>query len=220
MHLKIIAGEYRGRALRSVKGFMTRPLLGQVREALFNILGERVEDAEVWDLFAGTGATGIEALSRGARRVIFVEKGRQPLQALRENLEMLGAGAKRRAHVVRSDAWDPAPLMPEGEEAEVAPDVIFLDPPYQQVGEDPSRAAWRAQRLAERLAPGGVLCFHFQEGHLEPDDFEGPLDFRRWGRSAVAFLGIRSDRTEATEEPSTAVDRPGAGPEDFGADLE
>ena len=68
MSLKIIAGEYRGRVLRSVKGFMTRPLLGQVREALFNILGDRVVDEEDWDLFAGTGATGHEALSRGARR--------------------------------------------------------------------------------------------------------------------------------------------------------
>jgi 16S rRNA (guanine966-N2)-methyltransferase len=188
MTLKIIAGEYRGRVLRSVKGFMTRPLLGQVREALFNILGDRVAGAEVWDLFAGTGASGLEALSRGARRVLFFEKGRQPIEVLRENLAMLGPDAKRRAHVIRGDAWDPIPPTPEGEEVEVAPDLIFLDPPYQQVGEDPSRSAWRAQKLAERLAPDGVLCFHFQEGHLDADDFDGAVELRRWGRSVIAFL--------------------------------
>lgn len=205
MTLKIIAGAYRGRVLRSVKGFMTRPLLGQVREALFSILGDRIADAEVWDLFAGTGATGIEALSRGARRVIFFEKGRQPIEVLRANLDMLGVEAKRRAHIVRADAWDPAPMTPEGEPEETAPDVIFLDPPYQQVGEDPSRAAWRAQRLAERLAPGGVLCFHFQEGHLEADDFDGEPELRRWGRSVVAFLGTGGEfRASAAELPADA----------------
>src|SRR5690606_15138739 len=169
-------------------------LLGQVREALFSILGDRVTDAEVWDLFAGTGASGLEALSRGARRVLFIEKARQPLQVLRENLEMLGADAKRRSHAIRADAWDPPLQRPEGEEHEVPPDIIFFDPPYPQVGEDPSRAAWLAQRLAGRLAPEGVLCFHFQEGHLEADDFDGEVELRRWGRSVIAFLGQRELR--------------------------
>ena len=173
MTLKIIGGEHGGRSLRSVKGFMTRPLLGQVREALFNILGDRVVDAEVWDLFAGTGASGLEALSRGARRVIFLEKSNQALTALRENIATLGEDVAARCHVLRTDAWDPPLLTPEGEDSEVAPDLIFFDPPYAQVGEDPVKAAWRAQRLAERLAPDGLLCFHFQDGHLDVDDFDG-----------------------------------------------
>ena len=204
MTLKIIGGEYGGRVLRSVKGFMTRPLLGQVREALFNILGDRLADAEVWDLFAGTGASGLEALSRGARRVLFIEKARQPLQVLRENLDLLGASAKRRSHVIRADAWDPPLLQPEGEEAEVPPDLIFFDPPYPQVGEDPSRAAWLAQRLAGRLAPDGVLCFHFQEGHLEADDFDGEVELRHWGRSVIAFLGQRELRGAPPRPPAEA----------------
>jgi 16S rRNA (guanine966-N2)-methyltransferase len=195
MTLKIIGGEHRGRVLRSVKGFMTRPLLGQVREALFNILGDRIVDAEVWDLFAGTGASGLEALSRGARRVLFVEKSNQALTVLRENLRTLGPETLARAHVLRNDAWDPPPLTPEGEEAEVPPDVIFFDPPYATVGEDPVKAVWRAQRLAERLAPGGTMCFHFQEGHLEEDDFDGEVELRVWGRSTIAFL--RGSRTPA-----------------------
>jgi 16S rRNA (guanine966-N2)-methyltransferase len=200
MSLKIIAGEYRGRVLRSVKGFMTRPLLGQVREALFNILGDRVADAEVWDLFAGTGASGLEALSRGARRVVFFEKGRQPIETLHSNLEMLGASATERAVVVRGDAWDPVPPPPEGEDEVPRPDVIFLDPPYPQVGEDPGRAAWRAQRLAERLAPGGVLCFHFQEGHLDADDFDGEVELRHYGRTVIALLEAGGERPERTPQ--------------------
>jgi 16S rRNA (guanine966-N2)-methyltransferase len=206
MSLKIIAGEYRGRVLRSVKGFMTRPLLGQVREALFNILGDRVVDAEVWDLFAGTGASGLEALSRGARRVVFVEKGRQPIETLHANLEMLGASASERAIVLRGDAWDPMPPGPDGADEAPRPDVIFLDPPYPQVGEDPGRAAWRAQRLAERLAPGGVLCFHFQEGHLEADDFDGDVELRRYGRTVIALLEAAGDRPARTPQAACAVE--------------
>ncbi len=188
MSLKIIGGEHRGRVLRAVKGFMTRPLLGQVREALFNILGDAVADAEVWDLFAGTGASGLEALSRGARRVLFVEKSNQALSVLRENVRMLGEDVAARCHLLRVDAWDPPPLTPEGEDEEVPPDLIFFDPPYAMVGEDPVKAVCRAQKLAARLAPGGTMCFHFQEGHLEEDDFDGDVELRTWGRSVIAFL--------------------------------
>ncbi|MBK8980296.1 MAG: RsmD family RNA methyltransferase [Planctomycetes bacterium] len=188
MSLKIIGGEFRGRTLRAVKGFMTRPLLGQVREALFNILGDAVVDAEVWDLFAGTGASGLESLSRGAARVLFVEKSNQALGVLRANLEALGPRAKERSRVLRGDAWEPPPLTPDGEDEEVPPDVVFFDPPYQMVDEDPARAAWRAGRLADRLAPGGVVLFHFPDGTLDEDDFDGEVEVRTWGRSAVAFL--------------------------------
>ena len=74
MSLKVIAGIYGSRVLQTVRGLGTRPLLGQVKAAVFNILMEQVPGALVWDLFAGTGASGIEALSRGARKVVFVEK--------------------------------------------------------------------------------------------------------------------------------------------------
>lgn len=190
MSLRVIGGEHRGRVLRSVKGFGTRPLLGQVREAIFNILSARMEGAEVWDLFAGTGATGIEALSRGARRVLFLEKSNQALAVLRQNLAMLGPEAQRRSHTLRMDAWDPPPLQPEGEPEEVPPDLIFLDPPYALVAEDPVRSAYRARQLYDRLAQGGVLCFHFEEGTLDRDDFDANLDveLRSWGSTTIAFL--------------------------------
>ncbi|HEX5052887.1 MAG TPA: RsmD family RNA methyltransferase, partial [Planctomycetota bacterium] len=107
MSLKIIGGVYGGRVLRSVRGIGTRPLLGQVREAIFNMLADRVAGAVVWDLFAGSGASGIEALSHGAERVLFCEKNGRALDVLRGNLQMLGQDAVARAVVLRADAWDP-----------------------------------------------------------------------------------------------------------------
>ncbi|MCA8944027.1 MAG: RsmD family RNA methyltransferase, partial [Planctomycetes bacterium] len=192
--LRIIGGEYRGRVLRTRRGNDTRPLLGQVREAVFNILTGRIEGAEVWDLFAGSGASGIEALSRGAARVLFVEKSNQALHALRENLGLLGASAKERSHVLRVDAWEPPPFRPRGEATEVPPDVVFFDPPYPAVAEDPVRAVCRARAIVDRLADGGVMCFHFREGHLHPDDFDRDLDveMRSWGTTVFAFLSRRA----------------------------
>ncbi len=104
MTLKVISGEYGGRLLKSVRGPGTRPLLSQVREALFDILGDRVTESLAWDLFAGTGATGIEALSRGARRVVFIEKSNRVLGVLRDNLELVGEADGERTTVLRGDA--------------------------------------------------------------------------------------------------------------------
>ena len=202
MSLNVIGGEFRGRNLQSVKGLGTRPLLGQVREALFNILGDWIEGKEVWDLFAGTGASGIEALSRGAGRVMFVEKSNQVLRTLRANLDLLGDEAKSHTHVIRADAWNPPPFLLEGEETETPADLIFLDPPYKAVIEDPTRAVYFAQTLLSRMAPGGVICFHFLDGHLDRDDFDSNLnvEIRRWGKSAVAWIEQAKSRPPIKDE--------------------
>ena len=186
MNLKVIAGVYGSRVLRSVRGLGTRPLLGQVKAAIFNVLAEAMTDAVVWDLFAGTGATGIEALSRGARTVVFVEKNNKALEVLRSNLRMLGDDAVARSRVVRSDAWEPPPLEPDAP----SPNLIFLDPPYALVQEDPVKSVYRARQLTQALAPGGCLVFHFETGALDEDDFDDDftVDLREWGSSAIAFL--------------------------------
>ncbi len=203
MSLRIIGGEYGGHPLKTVRGLGTRPLLGQVREAVFNILGERVEDAFVWDLFAGTGASGMEALSRGAARVLFVEKNGKVLDVLKSNLRELGGDAEDRGVVVRADAWDPpvvhrslfgAAREDDDDDApsdvEVAPDVIFLDPPYPMVAEDPVKSLARARRLLDRTADRGCVLFHFQRGVLDEDDFDGDLDvdLREWGTCVIAMM--------------------------------
>lgn len=211
MSLKIIGGVHGGRVLRSVRGLGTRPLLGQVREALFNILADRVSGAVVWDLFAGSGASGIEALSHGASRALFCEKNGRAIDVLKQNLQLLGEDTAARGVVLKADAWDP-PVMTRATfggdrdgaddgvaaDAEVAPDIVFLDPPYAMVAEDPVKSMARARRLLDRTAPGGCVVFHFEAGLLDADDFDGDLDLdlREWGRTAIAMLWRKGQAPE------------------------
>jgi 16S rRNA (guanine966-N2)-methyltransferase len=117
--VRVIAGEFKGRRLYTPRGARTRPTADRVREALFSMLGD-VSGARVLDLYAGSGALGIEALSRGAESAVFVEREQRALAALRRNLEAVGADAVvRRQDVLRFLA------RPEG-----TFDLVFCDPPY------------------------------------------------------------------------------------------
>ncbi len=118
--MRVIGGEFRRRVLKSVPGLDTRPTPDRLRESLFNVLAPRIEGTTFLDLYAGTGAVGIEALSRGAARVIFIEKNRAALQAIRENLRTLGIAA-------RADVRQGSPAQLVGL---FDADIVFLDPPY------------------------------------------------------------------------------------------
>ena len=122
--MRIIAGEWRGRRLRTVKGRGVRPTTDRLRESWMAALGSTVDDALVLDLFAGSGALGLEALSRGAREATFVERARGALQTLRGNVEALGAGD--RARIVQGDAMVFVRRLQE-----CAFDLALADPPYQ-----------------------------------------------------------------------------------------
>ena len=121
--MRIIAGEFRSRRLKSLPGDATRPTSDRLRETIFDILQTRIEGAVFADAYAGTGAVGIEALSRGARHVFFLEKNRAALAAIRQNLASLNA--ERRATVYAGAA------LLTLERCRTA-DVVFLDPPYDQ----------------------------------------------------------------------------------------
>jgi 16S rRNA (guanine(966)-N(2))-methyltransferase RsmD len=145
--LRVSGGEARGRRLKAPKNI--RPTQGLVKQAIFNIVGPHIEGAEVLDLFAGSGAIGIEALSRGAARVIFVDREPRGLAILRQNLEVLGL--KDRAQVIRGDVvhW----LEVATEQVDRA-GYVFLDPPYDDLVLDRAlkvldRAASRATVVAE-----------------------------------------------------------------------
>ena len=118
--MRIIAGEFRSRRLKSIPGAATRPTPDRLRETLFNILGPRIEGATFLDAYAGTGAVGIEALSRGAAHAIFLERHRKALEAIRQNLVSLDIEA--RATVVTGPVLLTLPKHPA--------DIVFLDPPY------------------------------------------------------------------------------------------
>ena len=119
--MRVIAGEFRSRILKSLPGTDVRPTPDRLREALFNVLAPRIEEAVFVDAYAGTGAVGIEALSRGAARAIFLERSREAAMVIRENLKTLGI--KERAEVVVGKAGQLLPRYPA--------DVVFLDPPYK-----------------------------------------------------------------------------------------
>lgn len=98
--MRIIAGEMRGRILKAVEGMMTRPTSDKVKGAIFNVLGDRVQDARVLDLFSGTGNLAFEALSRGAREAVLVEKSHNAHNVIRENMDRLGIGSKTKVLLV------------------------------------------------------------------------------------------------------------------------
>jgi 16S rRNA (guanine(966)-N(2))-methyltransferase RsmD len=120
--MRIIAGEFRSRRLKSLPGAATRPTPDRLRETLFDILQTQIGDATFLDAYAGTGAVGIEALSRGASHVWLLEKNRAALEVIRDNLESLDL--TRRATVV------PGPVALTI--AKNAADIVFMDPPYDQ----------------------------------------------------------------------------------------
>jgi 16S rRNA (guanine966-N2)-methyltransferase len=176
--MRVIAGTYGGRRLLAPGGTDTRPTADRVREALFSILGARVDGARVLDLFAGSGALGIEALSRGAESAVFVDDAPAAMRAIRGNLEALGIDADVR----RSDALRFLGAAP-GSGAQY--DLVFLDPPYRL-------ADTLADRLSEALpavlAPGAVAVA--ESDRRAPLALDLPLlDERRYGDTLIRIYG-------------------------------
>lgn len=136
--MRVIAGKFRSRQLKSVKGMALRPTSDRLRETLFNILRDRVAGAWFVDVFAGTGAVGIEALSRGAREVVFIEKHAPAAAVIKKNLEALDVHDG--ARVLAVDAVHGLEVLSkEKSQADAGPDIVFLDPPYGNA-EDYDRA--------------------------------------------------------------------------------
>jgi len=118
--MRVIGGEFRRRTLKSLPGMDVRPTPDRLREALFNVLAPRIEGVVFADLYAGTGAVGIEALSRGAAKAIFVEQKFAAVRAIRENLRSLEIADRAEVRQGRATAMIP----------QIAADIVFLDPPY------------------------------------------------------------------------------------------
>src|SRR6266850_8300032 len=119
--MRVIGGEFRSRRLKSIPGLAARPTTDRLRETLFDILGTQVKGTVFLDAYAGTGAVGIEALSRGAARAVFIEKSKNAAKVLHENLASLGVGG--RALVVLGTVISSI--------AAHKADIVFLDPPYE-----------------------------------------------------------------------------------------
>jgi len=166
--LRITAGAHRGRKLQVPKVAATRPLVERAREGVFSHIRELVPGSTVWDVYAGSGILGLEALSRGAARVVAVERNRLAAAQLLENARMLDC--EDRMQVLRIDAHRMAGMS----ELE-PPSLIFFDPPYADFrGGGPQRIkVWGLFiALAERLSPAGVAIVHTPRGILHQAELE------------------------------------------------
>ena len=169
--MRIVAGEWRGRRLVAPPGRTTRPTSDRVREAVFNILGP-LDGERVLDLYAGSGALGLEALSRGAGEATLVERDRAALTALRANVEALGADAS----VI---AGDVAAFLDSAAGAGGHYDLVFLDPPYRS-------GVGRELSLEPVLAPGARVIV--ESDRRSPHDLDIPvIDERRYGDTLIRF---------------------------------
>lgn len=125
--MRVIAGTARGHTLKAPKGYKTRPTLDRIREAIFNVLASRIQDSNVLDLYAGSGAMGIEALSRGAAKCVFNDQNSQALKVVKDNL--LHTKLENQAVLYNKEALKAIKLLEQ--EGNMAFDLVFLDPPYQ-----------------------------------------------------------------------------------------
>ncbi|MBW6464265.1 MAG: 16S rRNA (guanine(966)-N(2))-methyltransferase RsmD [Bacillota bacterium] len=178
--MRVIAGYARGTRLKAPKGTLVRPTADKVKEALFSILGSRVIGAVFLDLYAGSGAVGIEALSRGAEKVIFVEKQRNGITLIRENLQL--TKLSERAHIINADVTKAILLLAR---EEFKADLVFLDPPYNI--SDPGDIINRLIKSDILTGRGLIVVEHAYKNKLWSVAFENVRQ-RKYGDTCLTFI--------------------------------
>ncbi len=186
--LRIVGGAYRGRKLFSPKGRDVRPTPEMVREALFNILGPAILDCRFTDLFSGTGAVGLEALSRGAARVTMVERSPDAIRVIKRNLALFECD--QRARLVCEDVYA---YRDFGQE-----DFIFTSPPYPEIGRIPNLA----KRLSSLISPNAWwILQHPKSFNLkELEGFWRLGESRVYGSNILSFFQILA-KGEPSDKP-------------------
>ena len=193
--MRIIAGSYKGRRLKTPTWNGVRPTSDRLRETLFNVLAPRIDGARVLDGYAGTGAIGLEALSRGAGAVTFVDRDRRAQRLIAENVALCGIA---RSRVIIRSSFDPLDLF----------DIVLLDPPYDVRPEDVLLTTARS------LAPGGFLVLEHARRQRAPESAGGLTRTRqiRSGDSVLSFyemvrlkvdpgnVRLKADTTDETDE--------------------
>lgn len=190
--MRIIAGEFKGRTLMAPPGRDTRPMLDRIREAVFSSLGGWLEGGQVLDLYSGSGSIGLEALSRGAKFVRFVEQSKIARGALRRNFDNMDI--HDRVELMAGSALGPVAWAPP--EDNMAPgwaDIVFMDPPYPHSQHEPQRSELLTALtciVEGVLAPEGVVVLHTAPRALDAENFPDDWDVlkRVYGRSAIWFL--------------------------------
>jgi 16S rRNA (guanine(966)-N(2))-methyltransferase RsmD len=180
--MRVIAGQFRSRKLAAVPGVETRPTSDRLRETLFNVVGPRVPDSVWLDLYAGTGAIGIEAISRGARQVYFVEEEKKAARVIRDNLQSLKI--EEGTEVIERDVSQALRLL---DSQAVACDFIFLDPPYGSHGAYEQVLSFVAQ---SKLLSGEGIAIAEHDKHFDPGGKFGAMERYRELKQGDAVLSF------------------------------
>jgi 16S rRNA (guanine966-N2)-methyltransferase len=191
--MRIIAGKYRSRLLKSLKGEVLRPTSDRLRETLFNILGAEVAGSRFLDVFAGTGAVGIEALSRGAAEAIFIEKHAPAAKLIRTNLDSLSIA--KRATIFTTDAGAALEKIAARHTPAVPPvNFVFADPPYAAHEDYGRTLAFLGCEAAAFLAPGALIIFehHHKFGLPETAGSLRRTRVLKQGDAALSFYRVGS----------------------------
>ena len=193
--MRIISGERRGHKLEGPRR-EARPTSDLVRESIFNILCEDVVDRPVFDVFAGTGALGLEALSRGASTAFFLERDRGNIEVIKHNISHLRY--EDRTKVSGGDAYG---WMKNGELDPTEPVVVFIDPPYRDYVKQPRRLAEALSVLVSRVPQGSILVVEGPEhGGSECLPPELAWDLRHYGGTIIA-VGRLAEPANLEEQP-------------------
>ena len=194
-YVRVIAGSLRSRSLTAPPGLATRPTSDRLRETLFNVLAPRIQDAAFLDLYAGSGAVGIEALSRGAATVVFVERAQPALKVLRANLQRLGLTGNLQVNTGAVAAFLRTP-------AAQAFDIVFLDPPYDASDEYDKILGLLGGSALRLLAPDAfVVAEHRRKDKLA--ESYGALQLKRLlqqGDAALSFYEVQKKEFATPEE--------------------
>lgn len=179
--MRVISGSAKGRGLKAVTGMSTRPTTDKVKEAVFSMIGPYFDGGQVLDLFAGTGGLGIEALSRGMERAVFIDIEKKSVDTVLHNLQATGFSGQ--AEVYRNDAVRALKLLAK---RELRFDLVFLDPPYRL-----KTIAEMIGIIAEQhlLAPGATLVVEQDAENLLPDHLYNLKQKRRveYGDTAITI---------------------------------
>lgn len=194
--MRVISGSARGRTLKSVPGMGTRPTTDKVKEAVFSMVGPYFDGGAVLDLFAGTGGLGIEALSRGMDKAVFVDKEHKSVETVRVNLK--ATGLEERAEVYKNDAERALKALSK---REAAFELVFLDPPYRLKHGDMLMMQMDELNL---LVPQATVVLEYESSYVYPDRFGKFSQVRKaeYGETAVSIY-VYDQETSSVAAPKS-----------------
>jgi 16S rRNA (guanine966-N2)-methyltransferase len=184
--LKVLSGDAKGRVLNTLKSddLSIRPMLGRMKKSLFDIIRPKLQGAEFLDMFAGTGAVGLEALSNGARRVVFIEQSPVSLKLVKENIDMLGYGARcviQRADITKGLDW-----------LKLQFDIVFMGPPYKDEMKRPlfltSLGLLSVSRAGLLAIDGWIICQHHKKEPVRVPEVLEMFRQEKYGDTLISFF--------------------------------